>query len=694
MQRAFVGVASILLAVAAFAASATAHGAVFPPVPAKPSPPGATPGAPTPGSPSKPATTPPGGPAVPGPAPARPSTPARPATPGPGSQFSTDPWSQDLASWRVWWRFNQDEFLELKSHLAGAGLSTGSDEFFLDGGKDPVDRRASGTSDIDARIVPTLLAALARDGSEDYASSAMIALARVGERPLADGSTPHANAIARLLLHSHQEVAETAALSLGIVGAASPRIVDLLAKVIADDRVGLRDVHHLAFQSPIPERTRAFAIYGLGLLGESSRDVFLRRWIVRVLHASLPRAVEERSRELTVAAVTALGLVPLDRANDGAPRTDEHAPQTLEEELDVLFALYVDPRAEDIVRANVPIALARLIERGRPDNAWRERIGKRLIADLTSTARGDVLIQRGVAQALGRIANASADPLDVDMRAALLSSLESRDILVRRFSLIALARAGSSTTDVAATAAGSDEVRSRLIAELERDKSGASSWAALALGVLERRLRSRGGVPASRSLAALLSAQELARTAEDRGATALALGLLGELAARDRLHAALTETRNPETQGDLALALGLLGDRTAIEPITEILARARYQPTLLQSAATGLGLLGDVHVVPALVDMLAHAETLASQGAVASALGLIGDSRSIGPLVELSLNADVTERSRAFALVALGIVGDRAALPWRASLARDFNYTAATSALVTPETASGVLDIL
>ncbi|MBI5431951.1 MAG: HEAT repeat domain-containing protein [Planctomycetes bacterium] len=615
----------------------------------------------------------------------------RPTIPG---GPTTESWASDLSSWRVWWRFNQDEFIELQSHLDRMDLATGSEEFFRDAGSDSVDRRRSGPADADERIVPALLAALRRDATVDASTSAMIALARVGERPAADGSTPHAAAIAPLLRHSHQEVAETAALSLGILGANSPRNVDLLTRLVGDDRDGLRKLHALAFASPISERTRAFGTYGLGLLGERSRDVFVRRWIVRSLHDVLTKARADRSRELSAAAITALGLVALEPAAERRPSEDSKAPQTLEEQFALLFEVYLDERIENVVRAHAPMALARLIERGRFEPAWRDRVAKRLIAELASPARGDALLQRSAVQALGRIARATSEPLDIDMRAALLGALDSRDLFVRRFALVALARAGSSVEDAAVSAAASDEVRSRLLAELADGKSGSVSWAALALGVLERRLQRAGGTASPRTLAALLHARKSARGGEERGALAVALGLVGDPAARDPLQAALSEERSPENQGDLALALGLLGDRSALEPIRAILARARYQPNLLHSAAIGLGLLGDVKLVPDLVELLARSSTQASQGAVASALGLIGDSRSVEPLLALSESEDVTAGARAFALVALGMVGDRALLPWRATLASDFNYTAATATLLTPETSSGVLDIL
>lgn len=684
-----------ILAVLGLAPSpADAHGGVFPPVP--PAPPADAPARPEapPPAPSAPTPKSPAAPVGPGPSsPAGPWTPT-PTTPKPGAQPSTGDWSADPASWRVWWRFNQDEFLELRARLDRIEPWTGGDQFFAPAARASVERRATATSDVHERIVPALLAALRRDASVDLTTSALVALGRVGEAPNSAGAAPHSEAIAPFLRHARQEVAETAALALGILGSASPRSVDLLSRVALGDREGLERLHRLALTEPIGERTRCFAIYGLGLLGEQGTDRHLRLWIVGTLHQALLEARAQRSVDLGVAAVTSLGLVPLDPRAQREPRGEARAPGCLEEQLELLFAQYTDPGAPVYLRANVPIALARLLERGAEVTAWRERILRRLAADCAPAARESAFVQRGAVQALGRAASAGSEPLDVESRAALLGALESRDLFVRRFALIALARAGSNSDDPSATAAASDEVRSRLIAELASDRTGAASWAALALGVLERRLARAGGVVAPRSLAALLAFRRSARTSEDRGACALALGLIGDGSASEVLETALAEERNPETQGDLALALGLLGERSAVERVRGLLERSRYQPSLMISAATGLGLLADVRLVPALVDLLARSTTQASQGAVAAALGRIGDARSIDSLVELSRREDVSAAARAFGVVALGLVGERTPLPWRASLTRDFNYTAATPTLLTPETSSGVLDIL
>ena len=84
-----------------------------------------------------------------------------------------------------------------------------------------------------------------------------------------------------------------------------------------------------------------------------------------------------------------------------------------------------------------------------------------------------------------------------------------------------------------------------------------------------------------------------------------------------------------------------------------------------------------------------------TRAAIASALGLIGDRRSIEPLLAmLSDREHCTDLARAFAAVALGMCCDKELLPWNAKLAADSNYRASTATLYSPDTGTGILDIL
>ena len=119
----------------------------------------------------------------------------------------------------------------------------------------------------------------------------------------------------------------------------------------------------------------------------------------------------------------------------------------------------------------------------------------------------------------------------------------------------------------------------------------------------------------------------------------------------------------------------------------------RIARTHLGAAAIGLGLCRDREAVPMLLERLA--ETSEDQGPayVALALGMIGDERSIQPLLDLIGKKSLSTAARAFAVVALGQVGDVDPRPWSTPISVDLNYTATTGTLIAGD-GTGLLEIL
>jgi HEAT repeat protein len=185
-----------------------------------------------------------------------------------------------------------------------------------------------------------------------------------------------------------------------------------------------------------------------------------------------------------------------------------------------------------------------------------------------------------------------------------------------------------------------------------------------------------------------------ARSADELGAIALGCGLMRDLDARGALLAKLDDLRDPKFRGYVALGLGLLGDRRSLPSIHALLDRAKYQAPLMEAAARALGLLGDTYAIPDLLSMLSQTDSMQTQSALATAVGLIGDARSISPLVAYLRDPEHTDSSRAFAAAALGMVGDRRDVVWRAALRSDFNYTAAPPILLQQSSVRGILDML
>src|SRR5205823_6482170 len=137
----------------------------------------------------------------------------------------------------------------------------------------------------------------------------------------------------------------------------------------------------------------------------------------------------------------------------------------------------------------------------------------------------------------------------------------------------------------------------------------------------------------------------------------------------------------------------MIGAQEALGPLKKLLGESRYRPEILREAAIGLVLLDDPEVVPSLLKTLGETQGTASLAAAASALGFVGSTRTIAPLSKLCESQQVPTSARAFAAVALGIVGDRDRLPWSVSIARGINYRALTETLIDANGA-GLLDML
>ncbi|MEO6708864.1 MAG: HEAT repeat domain-containing protein, partial [Planctomycetota bacterium] len=271
----------VLSAIAALPALASAHGGFYF------GPPASTPGGPT-SAPRSPV-----GPGNPG------------TTPGPGERV------EDPTQWQHWWAQNQAPYLRLKSHIRSGEVVTGSDEYRLGKGSNPSanDALRVSASTIRTVIIPALLEALRTESSNDIQSSCMIALAKLGDPEGPPGGSPQAREvlreISRRLISSSQELAETAAVSLGISGGRES--IALLTAVLENDLAKLRGFD-LAAKDTLNVRTRAFAAYGLGLIG-----CRVSEYDRLVINATLRRLLEGEgkgmaSRDLPAACLTSIGL--------------------------------------------------------------------------------------------------------------------------------------------------------------------------------------------------------------------------------------------------------------------------------------------------------------------------------------------------------------------------------------------------
>ncbi len=587
----------------------------------------------------------------------------------------------DYSLWSYWWDFNKDPFLNLKDRLHSVGTETGGPDFNLGMGERIPSRDIYRPSPRQIRdeAVPALLAALESETNNDIVTGCLVALAKIGDARKESGQSEFQAIIAGFLDDSNQEIRETAALALGILG--HDDSAEVLEGLLLDTDVGRR----AAGKASVATRTRAFAAYGLGMVGERTGDEALRRRIVEVL----ARASDEGSsmQDVGVACVLAMGLVPLDGIGtlDGGP-TSGRAGQ-----VGWLLECFRDERADLLARSHAPRSAVRLLDRS--DHALRESLAAELVALLSKRTRDEEVLRQSAVLALGGLGNCDEGGVDADVRDVLVRTIDKApDAQTKAFARLALGQVGARPGDGDPTA-GRKQVQKELFRSLGRGTGSARRWSAMGLAVMGHAMSEQGN-PSQDVLRALRDAFEEAKSPEDVGALAIAVGLVGDLDSQAVFLSKLKRSRVDEARGMVALGLGLLGELRSAEPIAEVVRESQYRPELLKQAAIALGLLGDKTIVPDLLEMLKNARSLASQASIVSALGFIGDARSIAPLIEMLGDRTLTETARGFAAVALGVVADSTPLPWKTSFSVDVNYRAAPDTLNANSAGTGLLNIL
>ena len=660
-----------------------------------PPPPGGNPpGSPNPGPATPAGTTNPGTPGgAPGPAPG--VNPGGPVSPVGGA----DP-GADFTAWTFWWEFNKEPYLDLKRHIHGAPPDSGTPGWYLGRGVKADTKLAYAPSPTQIRqiVVPALLRALKDEANPDIVTGCLIALAKIGDIKNENGESEFQDVIAARLSDSSQEISETAAVALGIL--ADEASVPVLVELLFDTPAG----RTLVQRKDVPYGTRSFAAYGLAQIGSRTARNETRQEIANELLRAL-RTQKTSSRDLQVACVIAMGLVPLEVSQplDAYSESENGAePDRLEcrtQLLDCLLEFLQNEENEYLVRAHAPASLGRLLDglEGEVHATYKQRIATALLERMSRKADDKNEVVQGAVLALGQIGDSDTDDLDRTIRETLASVPEKySEPQARRFALIAMAKVGSDVGN-GEIVEGVKDVTGFLVKHLAQKKQ-TSAWAGLGIGVLADRLH-QAQVPVVDAIVAdattaLRETLRHTKSGEKLGAYALAAGIAGDEKSIPILLAKLQRTSEHETRGYIAVGLGLLGDHQAIEPIQTIIEQSKYNPELLRQAAIALGLLGDKQLVGQLIEMIGKARGLASQAAVASALGFIGDRRSIDPLVEMLENEDLTGAARGFAAVALGIVGDSANLPWNSKIAVDLNYCASVGTLTDQQTGNGILNIL
>lgn len=559
--------------------------------------------------------------------------------------------SQGEDSWEIWWFFHRDRFLAPRS-----AVPTG----------------------LPPRLAPALRRILDVEGKNDLVTAALMAVGKIGEpagHPAESSAIPR---ILRRLGEGNQEIAASAALALGILRCddSIPRLADLLAaEAPGQALVGGREVS---------ARIRAFAAYGLGLAVERTATNRERQRVARDLTVALADA--ETPVDVQCAALLALSLDRLE------PETVESsaAPWISRQSLvRYLMRFARDPARVHLSRAHAVTALGRLAA-GLPETG-RIEVVDFLVALLQREARSETEVALSAIQALGALADAGSDPADRAARSALMAELGASAFLARGFALVALSEIGGRATED--DLPGVFETRAALIHELLEGSSSIRSWAALALGVLERGRRDVGRPPDELVRRMLMDGFAAARARTDVGAGAIALGLCRETRAESSLRSKLEATSQDTGQGYVALSLGMIRARAAAPSLRRILLGSSNSPQLLEHASTALALLGDRGCTVEFVIHLRETKSLAEQAAVARALGRIGDARSLDALLGILEREDLPGSTRGFAAAAIGSIVEATLLPWRTPIVEGINYRAIVPSLASGD-GTGIFEIL
>lgn len=600
-----------------------------------------------------------------------------PSTPiGPGGASTTD--------WSVWWSFNRDPYLQLKQAIRAGVGETGDDDFFLGFGQTRAPSSSDPTeSQLRERVVPALLTGLDGTKNQDLITASLMALAKIGLDPSEGPALPEV--LESYLSHGNQEVAETAAVALGLLGRETSALS--LAALLNDDERG----RQLVERKEVPYRTRSFAAYGLGLLGSRSEREDVRSFAVFHLAAAL-ESDDTPTRDLGTACVLSYGLVPLEPSGNWPTPDDGPARPNGSRESQIIWLLqwFSETRASDALRLHAPVALSRLC--AGTDEPARRAVSSALLTVLANHGRESRDVQRATVIALGRLGDDDNDDIDGRIRDKLRKLFSSKDAMTRDLARVALARVATRPGQGPEAGAALAPVQSWFLKDLVAGKSTSRPWTVFSLGVLaHRRIQSGRDVP-SAVTSSLRQTLSRTRSPRDVGALCIALGLARDAEAQELLSERALGGADDSVRAQAAIALGLIGARGEAEALREVVLNSIAKPLVVREFATALALLGDRSVLPVLVAALREARTLPSQSALAFAIGRVGDTRAVDPLLALLGDEGAPEATRAFAAAALGVVGHADDLPWNSRLAVDLYYGLPPGTLT--DGARGVLDLL
>ena len=225
---------------------------------------------------------------------------------------------------------------------------------------------------------------------------------------------------------------------------------------------------------------------------------------------------------------------------------------------------------------------------------------------------------------------------------------------------------------------GSDDVLKVLRHNLKKNKNREDrAFSALALGIAKD----------SESIAMLEETLEKEKDVSFRGALAIALGIMDHRPSAKMIHGILKKTRNPDLRSSLITAMAMLDYRESLKDVRMILAEGRNE-RLVRACGLALAVMFDKDSLELMVSVMKNSGSIQVKGGMATAIGRTGDRRSLKSLVDIIKSDAETDLTRAFAVVALGLIGDKTPKSEFARVAIDSNY-----AMINAEALLEVIDI-
>jgi HEAT repeat protein len=579
---------------------------------------------------------------------------------------------RDVAAWSIWWALNRDGYLPRFPRVFDGGVAPAGSA------ASPGQRPGKGLRY--EVVTPILLDALRNERDDEMKVACLMAVARIGEAPQPSTRPALVDAIRPFLADRNQDVHETAVVALGVLG--GREAVRTLTELVHDTSDGRRILR----RGRVSVRVRALAAYAIGLVGAQALGPSERMYCAHVLRQALAED-ESPNQDLGVACVISLGLLPLELAR--VPKVTSGGASTRQGQVEFLLEVLGDRKVHRRVRAQAPVAIARLVP--ALDVELQARVIDVFLEMLAPKAHATEAERHGLVQALGRLGDDDEDGHDVAIRARLLEIAKDGKRLERYLALIALAevagRPGAGDPGDAITS-----TRSFLVKRSLEGTSTERPWAVLATGLLERAREALGDPPAAGTRMFMVKRHAEAKSPSESAAYAIAFGLMYEVDALEALRKQAGKG-SERSRGAAMLALGWMSDTAERDMILHTLIE-RGPPSLSREAAISLALMQDKHSVDSVAQSMTMSRFVSVRIARILALGYLGDARAVAPLVALIQSKREPARIRAWTAASLGIICDKWPVTWNARLAEDVVWWDVPPTLLDPEGARGILDRL